>query len=122
MQQKRRACRDCRKTRTLFDSEVVPRHRYSRSVITLALVRRRAGVSWESCAESCTAEGQVDSSVVKRWASRFYVVEGQLVDAHQPVVPFRLALTTAMLASPAGSRSPDPQQEDQWERSPPTQP
>jgi hypothetical protein len=121
--QERRVCQGCGKAWTAFDPEVVPYFRHARSVITRALTERGDGQSWEKCAEACTEDGQVDPSTVKRWSRRFQLVEGGLLRrVAQPRVLFRPAARTAILSAPAGSRSPDPQQEDPWERAPPTEP
>jgi hypothetical protein len=58
---------------------VIPRFLYSRAVIADALIRRQAGETWEQAAATCTADGQVDPSVLKRWHQRFRVVDGCLV-------------------------------------------
>src|SRR5262249_18769538 len=111
-------CSGCGKTRTLFTPEVVPRFRYARRVIEAALRCRAAGASWERCAVACTADGLVSTSVVRRWIRRF--PDG--LPASQPAAPFRGQAETWTLGVPAGSRVPDPTQEDPWARSPPRQP
>ncbi len=111
------ACSGCGKTLTLFPAEVVPGFRYARSVIETALRCRAAGLSWERCAVTCTADGLVSTSVIRRWAKRFPTG----LHAHQPVAPFRSQVGARMLGQPAESRAPDPTQEDPWARSPPAQ-
>ena len=111
-------CSGCGKTLTLFPPEVVPGFRYARAVIETALCRRAAGASWEKCAVACTADGLVSTSVVRRWFRRF--PDG--LPALPPAAPFRKQAQMWTLRLPAESRVPDPTQEDQWARSPPSQP
>jgi hypothetical protein len=106
---------------TVFDERVVPHFLYSRDVIEIGLLNREAGVTWERAAVSCTADGQVDVSTLKRWQRRFQLEAGQLLVKPPPAAPFWFAPRDAMLGSPAGSRSPDPSQEDPWARGPPSQ-
>ena len=105
-----------------FDDRVIPHFLYSRQVIEAALTSRLNGATWERAAAACTADGQVDSSVVKRWHRRFELVEGCLVERKPPSVPFATRPGGEMLPLPVGSWSPDPKREDHWARSPPPQP
>ena len=122
LEQRRWKCRHCRKVVTAFDDGVVPHFLYSREVISSALARRLGGATWERAAASCTADGQVDPSLVKRWQSRFAVVDGCLVEKQPPSAHFSVTQGSEILLVPVGSWSPDPQREDHWARSPPTQP
>src|SRR5579872_3734828 len=99
-----------------------PRFRYSRQVIVVALAARLSGATWEASAASCTADGQVDSSVLKRWQRRFELVEGRLVEKKPPDAPFPPGPVRETLPAPVGSWGPDPKREDHWARSPPPQP
>jgi len=113
---------DCAKAITDFDPRVVPRFLYSREVIVRALEHRQAGESRERAAAAATADGQLDPELVKRWEKRFGLIDGHLVAIDPPLMAFPTRPATSMLAAPAGSRSPDLQQEDQWARSPPSRP
>jgi hypothetical protein len=99
---------------TVFDERVVPHFYYSRDIIARAMALRRGGRRWEEVAGACTATGDVDVSVVKRWCRRF--------TTNPPATLFRFSPATAMVGFPDRSRSPDPLQEDPWARSPPSQP
>jgi hypothetical protein len=115
----RHRCKGCGRAWTVFDPEVVPRLRYSRAVVCDALRRRKEGESSEGCAASCTSGGTLDASTVKRWGRRFELVGGALSD-RPPETPFRRDQGRAIVGGPpAGSRNPDPSQEDPWARSPP---
>lgn len=93
----------------------------TREVIVRALEHRQAGESRERAA-AATADGQLDPELVKRWEKRFGLIDGHLVAIDPPLMAFPTRPATSMLAAPAGSRSPDLQQEDQWARSPPSRP
>src|SRR5207245_7019409 len=88
----------------------------STALRNFGLEHRRSGASWVKCAEACTSDGLLEPSLVRGWVRRF----GQA--AGQPAAPFSHASAPAMLLEPAGYRRPEPQQEDTWERGPPTQP
>ena len=115
-------CKRCRKVVTAFDDRVVPYFLYSRAVIRSALARRLDGATWERVGASCTADGQVDPSLAKRWQRRFAVVDGCLVEKQPPSVHFSARPGSEILLAPVGSWSPDPLREDHWARSPPPQP
>ncbi len=115
-------CRLCDKVITDFDVSVVPRFLYSRAVITAALGHRLAGQTWERAAALCTADGQVDPSVLNRWRRRFDLVEGGLVEKRPPGAPCSPRPMSEILLAPVGSWSPDLLREDDWARSPPSQP
>ncbi len=120
--QERWKCRHCKKVVTVFNNAVVPRFLYSRAVIISALSNRLAGATWEKAAALCTAEGQVDPSVLKRWQCRFVLIDGSLVENRPPGAPFSSLMFSEILQAPVGSWSPDLPQEDHWARSPPQQP
>ena len=122
MRQQRWRCRRCGKVVTEFDASVVPRFLYSRAVIAAALGHRLAGQTWERAAARCTADGQLDPSVLKRWQHRFDLVEGGLVEKRPPSAPCSSKPWSEILLAPVGSRSPDLLREDHWARSPPSQP
>jgi hypothetical protein len=98
---------------------VVPRHRYAEAVIRRGLELREQGHTWERAAEGCTAEGQVEQSVLKRWSRRFRLLHGGLVGANPPAALLAGDRHSAMLFEPVGNRSPDLRHEDHWERGPP---
>jgi hypothetical protein len=104
---------------TVFDERVVPRHLYARAVIVAGLRQRQAGETLERAAASCTADGQLDLSTLKRWSQRFQLDDGDLVAIPPPVTHFSPSPAEAILGAPAGSWSPKPSQEDPWARSPP---
>lgn len=118
MQQQRWRCLVCRKTATEYAAGVVPRHRYAEDVIKRRLELRQTGRSWERAAEECTAEGQLEASVLKRWCRRFRIAAGRL-SWIPPVTPLARPRGGPMLRVPVGSRSPDHRHEDHWERGPP---
>jgi len=122
LEQRRLKCRHCYKVVTVFDDRVVPRFLYSRAVISSALASRLGGATWDRAAASCTAEGQVDPSVVKRWQRRFGLTDGCLVEKQPPNTHFSVKPGSEILVAPVGSWSPDPLREDHWARSPPQQP
>ncbi len=121
MVQVRRLCKECGRAWTVFDPEVVPRLRYARAVVCDSLGRRNRGESWESCAASCTSWGTLDVSTVKRWGRRFELEEGVLRE-RPPETPFPGKQGSAIVVSPAGSRRPNPLQEDPWAARSPPQP
>lgn len=104
---------------TAFDERVVPRYLYARAVIVAGLRRRQAGETLERAAASCTADGQLDPSTLKRWSRCYQLDDGDLVAIRPPVMHFSPSPAEAILGAPAGSRSPKPSQEDPWARSPP---
>src|SRR5262249_60216906 len=106
------------RVRTLFAPGGVPRSPRGGRVIGAGPRGRGAGAWWEGWAGACTADGLVSPSVVRRWIRRF--PDG--LPAFQPAAPFRGQAETWTLGVPAGSRVPDPTQEDPWARSPPRQP
>jgi hypothetical protein len=111
----------CLKVVTAFDDNVAPHFLYSRSVIIAALTSHRSGATWERAAALCTADGQVDPSVVKRWHRHFVVGEGLLAEK-PPSTHCSPGPVGEILLSPVGSWSPDLRSEDHWARSPPRQP
>ena len=117
--QQRWRCLDCDKVVTAFDDRVVPRHLYARAVIANGLLRRQAGDTWERAAAASTADGQLDPTTLKRWARRFQLDGERPVAVPPPAAHFSRPPPSAILAAPAGSRSPKPSQEDPWARSPP---
>ncbi len=104
---------------TVFDLRVVPRFLYSQAVIAAALSSRQRGASWEQAAALSSADGRLEVSTLKRWQRRFQVLDGRLWEKLPPAAPFPLAHVCAILGRPAGSRGPEPLQEDRWARSPP---
>jgi len=100
---------------------VVPGFQYSVAVITTALNLRESGLTRAAAAARCTADGQVDPAVVRRWERRFTMDKGRLHEI-QPTTSFRRAQVPAILALPAENRSSDPPHEDHWAHSPPLQP
>jgi len=104
---------------TAFDDRVVPRHLYARAVIVNGLRWRLMGATWERAAAASTAEGQLDPSTLKRWSKRFQFDGEGLVAIPPPAAHFSRPPANATLVAPAGSRSPEPSQEDPWARSPP---
>lgn len=120
IRQQRWRCLGCKaKTVTVFDARVVPRHRYARMVIMTGLRRRQAGDTWDQAASACTADGQLDLSTLKRWCRRFELEEPAATTVPPPAALFPRPPVQVILSSPAGSRSREPSQEDQWARSPP---
>ena len=113
LRSRRQHCQRCHKTRSVYPAEVVPYFRYARSVITTALERRAGGWSWERCAWACTADGLVAASVVRRWDKSFENGGGH----DQRGTPFSTGSGAAKLGEPAGIRSFEPQQQEQWARS-----
>ena len=105
----------CHRTRSVSPAEVVPNSRCARSVITTVLERREHGWSWERCAEACTSDGLVAASVVRRWHRCF----GNGGGPDQRSTPFSTGSEAARPSEPAGIRSFEPQQQQQWARSPP---
>ena len=104
---------------TVFDDRVLPHHLYARAVIVDGLRRRQAGATWERAAAASTADGQLDPSTLKRWSRRFQLDDEGLVAIPPPGTHFSRPPADAILGAPAGSRSPNPSQEDPWARSPP---
>src|SRR5262249_48936918 len=109
----------CTKVVTAFDDRVVPRFLYARPVIISGLMCRRAGATWERAAASCTADGQLDPSTLKRWHRRFQIDEEGLLVIPPPTASSHRTPAAAILGAPAGSRSSKPSQEDPGARSPP---
>ncbi len=117
--QQRWRCLGCHKVVTAFDDRVVPRHLYALAVIVDGLTRRQTGETWERAAATCTSDGQLDPSTLKRWHRRFQLDDGGLIGIPPPAAHFSRPPADAILGAPAGSRSPKPSQEDPWARSPP---
>jgi hypothetical protein len=77
------------------------------------------GATWERAAAASTADGQLEPSTLKRWSRHFQLDGESLVSIPTPAAHFSRPPANAILAAPAGSRSPKPSQEDPWARSPP---
>jgi hypothetical protein len=77
-------------------------------VIVAGLRRRQAGETLERAAASCTADGQLDPSTLKRWSRCFHLDDGDLVAVPPPVTHFSRSPADAILGAPARSRSPKP--------------